>query len=170
MSALPTFKIKILTFLLCLTTCLFSQEIEIEPVQANQKRGKAALWRGIVFPGWGQFYNGGKWNNLKGLFATTTELTCIYYAYKRNDRLKDLKKSYAISFMKSSSSVETQNLAKDYDGLKHDRNTMLWLFSAIHVISFGEAFVEAHLLNFEYNFQIKNFDNAVKGISLNYEF
>ncbi len=165
-----TFKLQILALLLCCSTSLFAQKNKIESIQPKQKSGKAALWRGIAFPGWGQFYNGGKWNNLKGLIATSTELTCLYYAYKRNDRLKDLKKRYATAFKESSTSPETQSLAKDYDDLKYDRNTMLWLFSAIHIISFGEAFVEAHLSNFEYNFQIKNFDNDVKGISLNYEF
>ncbi|MCC7429927.1 hypothetical protein IT568_03695 [bacterium] len=162
---------KILIILFFSPVLAFAQKNIADSLKyASPATAKDVLWRAIVFPGFGQFYNGGKLNNIKGAVASTTELACLYFAFRRNERLKDLKKTYANSYKENPNSANTQVLAKNYEDLKYSRNTMLWLFSTLHLLSVGEAFVEAHFKNFDVQFDLKKFENNTTGVSVGVSF
>ncbi len=89
---------------------------------------KAAMIRSIIFPGWGQWYNGNKWKAAL-VFATETGIigASIYWNNRSKKAQDELDKI----------------LYKDY------RNQSYWYLGIAVLISMGDAYIDAHLAGFD---------------------
>jgi len=95
------------------------------------KSPSGALIRSMLVPGWGQLYNG---KYLKALVYAGTQLSFVYGAHVQNNRYhhyRDLGDDVVADFYKS------------------DRNRLLWWLFGITLLSMGDAFVDAHLSQFD---------------------
>jgi hypothetical protein len=94
----------------------------------GKKSPRGAMIRSIVLPGWGQFYNG-KW--FKGILVAGTEIGLVVNAMIQNDFAN-----------------------KAQDRLEHDfyidnRNLSYWWLAAVILYSMTDAYVDAHLYDFD---------------------
>ncbi|RMH71798.1 MAG: hypothetical protein D6675_05820 [Gemmatimonadetes bacterium] len=108
---------------------------------------RGAMWRSLVLPGWGQWYNGQPRKALiiGGIQVGTiaSSLLADYYAYKNLDRSK-----------KESLSTTQQAIFRErYEDYKNWKRFFRWWFFLMTLYSMGDAYVEAHL---------KGFDDQVK--------
>lgn len=84
--------------------------------------------RSLILPGWGQFYNG-KW--IKGLLVIGAEAGCIANAVIMNQWAQQ---------------TEDENLKFYYTD---SRNLSYWLLAATILYSAADAYVDAHLADFD---------------------
>jgi hypothetical protein len=89
---------------------------------------RTAMWRSALIPGGGQFYNG-KW--IKGTLVAVAELGCVANAIYQNQRVV--------------------NSASDYERAvyRDRRNLSYWWLAGIILYSMADAYVDAHLLQFD---------------------
>ena len=92
------------------------------------KSPRGAMLRSLVVPGWGQFYNG-KW--FKGILIGGTEIGLITNAVIQNQ--------LAVQ-------SETE-LEKEF--YQENRSLSIWWLGAAILYSITDAFVDAHLYNFD---------------------
>ena len=102
-----------------------------------------ALFRSVAFPGWGQFYNG---KYFKSLVVFGTETTFITLAVIEWRRQNEHKRNF-------------QNLPQDHPDKDWEfeqfrfyedrRNLFLWITAGIVFLSMFDAYVDAHLYNFD---------------------
>mgnify|MGYP001108005395 CR=1 FL=1 len=129
---------KLAVVFLCLlpTLCLFSQQsgsVSDTPEVAAQdtvvyKNPTGAMLRSLLVPGWGQFYNG-KW--LKGILVAGAEVGLVVNAYVLNQWAQDATE-------------------EDYREFYLDnRNLSFWLLGATILYSMADAYVDAHMYNFD---------------------
>ncbi len=105
-------------------------QISGEPVSAKlvKKSPKAAMIRSLIIPGWGQFYNG-KW--FKGIIIGGTEIGLITDAIIQNQ--------LAVR--------ATDRLEKEF--YQENRSLAIWWLGAAILYSITDAFVDAHLHDFD---------------------
>jgi len=101
--------------------------------QADSSRAAApsparAMAYSFFIPGGGQFYNG---KYLKGLIIASAELGCVANAVIQNQYLKDEKNPY------------NREIYRDR------RNLSYWWLAGIILYSMADAYVDAHLFNFD---------------------
>ena len=92
------------------------------------KSPRGAMLRSLIVPGWGQFYNG-KW--FKGILIGGTEIGLVANAVIQNQ--------YAVQ-------AETE-LEKEF--YRENRSLSIWWLGAAILYSITDAFVDAHLYNFD---------------------
>jgi hypothetical protein len=110
------------------------QPVQAADTTATQPKGKSptgALLRSLVVPGWGQLYNG---KYLKALVYAGAQLSFAYAAHVQNNRHHHYQ------------NLDQDDLADFY---RDDRNRMLWWLFGITLLSIGDAYVDAHLWNFD---------------------
>ncbi|MFQ6002208.1 MAG: DUF5683 domain-containing protein [Candidatus Zixiibacteriota bacterium] len=122
-----------------------SSGIKIPPTDTSLKNKSpmGALFRSIVIPGWGQFYNG---KYFKSLMVFGTETTFITLAVIEGTRRNEHKRNF-------------QNLPQDHPDKDWEfeqfrfyedrRNLFLWITAGIVFISMFDAYVDAQLYNFD---------------------
>jgi len=89
---------------------------------------RGALWRALVFPGWGQWYNGKKW---KAVLVFTAEFGLIGAAVYWNQKVQSARNTYDREFF-----VNNRNLSN------------WWLLFTVFM-SATDAYVDAQLANFD---------------------
>ncbi len=113
--------------------CAFSQQ---EPAVVDTtaqdttvyKDPTGAMLRSLLVPGWGQFYNG-KW--FKGLLVAGTEIGLGINAYILNQWAQEAtSEEYRLFYLEN-------------------RNLSFWLLGATILYSMADAYVDAHLYNFD---------------------
>lgn len=108
----------------------------------KHKSPMGALLRSVAFPGWGQFYNE---KYLKAIVVFGFETSYIILALdewiKTNKSKKDFKN--AKNFVDSLYQFDLYQYHRD------TRNLYLWVVSGIIFISMFDAYVDAHLYNFD---------------------
>ncbi|MBN2410365.1 hypothetical protein JXQ31_01660 [candidate division KSB1 bacterium] len=92
------------------------------------KSPRGAMLRSLVVPGWGQFYNG-KW--FKGILIGGTEIGLVINAVIQNH--------YAVQ-------SETE-LEKEF--YRENKSLSIWWLGATILYSITDAYVDAHLYNFD---------------------
>ncbi len=98
-----------------------------KPVAAKKNPTGAAM-RSLAIPGWGQYYNGQKIKAALVLAAEAGEIgTAIYWNVRA----------------KGTSDPETKFFYQDY------RNQALWFLAGTIVLSMLDAYVDAHLFDFD---------------------
>lgn len=78
-----------------------SEEVWIGPVRGesrviylHQKRRRDALWRSLLFPGWGTHYND---RSRRGAFFLVMEAGLLAFAWERNGTFEDRRGEYEIA-------------------------------------------------------------------------
>jgi hypothetical protein len=109
----------------------------------KHKSPTGALFRSVVIPGWGQFYNA---KYLKSLVVFGTETTFITLAgiewRRRNEhkrKFEDLPPDHPDKYWEF----------EEFRFYEDRRNLFLWITAGIVFISMFDAYVDAHLYNFD---------------------
>ncbi len=90
-----------------------------------------AMWRSVIFPGWGQLYND---RYLKAAIIGGTEITLIFSSWVQHQRYEEARK-------------EKDWVAADF--YKNDRNKFYWWIAGIVLYSMADAYADGHLYDFE---------------------
>ena len=99
--------------------------------QVRRYSPKGAMWRSLLFPGWGQLYNG---RYLKSIIIGGTEAAFIYGIYVQEKRRQDAK------------DIGYEDAEKFY--LK-DRKKFTWWLAGTIIYSTLDAYIDAQLMNFD---------------------
>ncbi|MBN2102779.1 hypothetical protein JW835_01920 [bacterium] len=99
---------------------------ESRPV--SNKSPVGAMIRSAIFPGWGQLYNG-KW--FKALLVVGIEAGLAGNAMLMNQR------------MIHSTTIDEREF------YRHHRGTFVWWFAGVYLLNILDAFVDAHLFEFD---------------------
>ncbi|KAA3661227.1 MAG: hypothetical protein DWQ10_05015 [Calditrichaeota bacterium] len=105
-----------------------SDSLAVKSGKAKTKSPRAALWRSILLPGWGQFYNEKYW---KATFVLGLESLFIARAIDFNQ-------------MKQSSNGEDER-----NSYTRKRNDEVWRLLITRMLSVLDSYVDAHLYNFD---------------------
>jgi hypothetical protein len=107
----------------------------------EKKSPKGALLRSLVLPGWGQFYNHAWW---KGFLIIGGEVTFAAVAVRQYLKSKDyLQKS------RQTSGSESDYYLNQYKYYQVETEKYGWLFVGVLVFSMLDAYVDAHLYDWE---------------------
>ncbi len=113
-----------------------------EPVTLMKgKSPTGALLRSVVFPGGGQFYNH---KYLKGLVVFGTETTFITLAAIEWNRASTHKKNF-----QNPDYPDRYWEFEQYRFYEDRRNLFLWITAGVVFLSMFDAYVDAHLYNFD---------------------
>jgi hypothetical protein len=101
-----------------------------------------AMFRSAFVPGWGQFYNGAWW---KGLIFIGAESFTMFYTVKNYTKARD----YYNRAMDADNEGDSEKLYYEYE--QHLQKTEMWgwFFVGALVISMLDAYVDAHLSNYD---------------------
>jgi len=104
--------------------------------------------RSAILPGWGQWKNGRPW---KALGATVLELGAGYATYDANRDAEDAlaRRSAAEAALDDEAAAQA---SADYDEAYNRRTTWAWVLGTTLVLSMLDAYVDAHLLQFDADF------------------
>ena len=109
----------------------------------KHKSPMGALFRSVAFPGWGQFYNG---KYFKSLVVFGTETTFITLAVIEWGRRNEHKRNF------EHLPPDHPDKAWEFEQFRFyedRRNLFLWITAGIVFISMFDAYVDAHLYNFD---------------------
>ncbi len=115
----------------------------------EKRSPKGAMVRSMIFPGWGQLYNGKK---LKSLLVFSAEAGCIAgYIYER-DRLNNSSEEWEKEFYRD------------------ERNKYAWWLAGVMIYSMLDSFIDAYLDNFENNMDINITQTDFNNITVQFTF
>jgi len=109
----------------------------------KSKSPMGALLRSVAFPGWGQFYNKKYLKAGLAFGAETTFLTLMAIEWKRMDDHKKLFDSMSQDHPDKSWEYE------QYKFYQNRKNLFLWSTIATIFVSMFDAYVDAHLYDFD---------------------
>ncbi|MCX7836252.1 MAG: DUF5683 domain-containing protein [bacterium] len=98
--------------------------------------------RSFIFPGWGQWYNHKKW---KAAIVATTAITLGSSIYIQETRRMDAERKLHSALSNNEKYYYTR-MEKFYE---NDRNKLIWWSVGFWLLSGLDAYVDAHLANFE---------------------
>lgn len=117
-----------------------------------------AVLRSLIIPGWGQWYNESKW---KAPLFITTDGTMLYFYNKRDNKVQSIERKrkridrqlrtdpFLTPARRSILMSRFTNLTNDLDGALDRRNLYGWLFALSHLMGMIDAYVDAHLFDFD---------------------
>ncbi|MBL7192131.1 hypothetical protein ISS30_10595 [bacterium] len=103
---------------------------EPDSVEKKAHSPSGAMWRSLILPGWGQYYNR---KYVKSAVTAGSELSLIYAIYYQDFEYNKAKRS------------DDDYRAKFY---RNDRNKLIWWLTGFLLYSMADAYVDAHLINF----------------------
>ncbi len=130
-----------------------SESETVAPVLPWKPEPTEALWRSGVLAGWGQFYND-EW--FKGVLMLGAELATVYGIVYHADQAA-IERRIAESYF-NSASTQPDSEWNSRLGSEHLQNfedhrvayeTHIWLTALVVVYSMLDAYVDAHLYDFE---------------------
>ncbi len=107
----------------------------------ERKSPMGALLRSVAFPGWGQFYNR---KYFKSLVVFGAEAAFITMAAVDWSRMNKHKKNF-----QNPDNPERYWEFEQFEFYEDRRNLFLWVTSGIIFLSMFDAYVDAHLYNFD---------------------
>jgi hypothetical protein len=122
-----------------------SSLIKIPPADTSlpHKSPTGALLRSVAFPGWGQFYNG---KYFKSTVVFGTETTFITLAVIEWGRRNEHKRNFEHLPQNHPDKAWEFEQFRFYEDR---RNLFLWITTGIVFLSMFDAYVDAHLYNFD---------------------
>jgi hypothetical protein len=117
-----------------------------------------AVGRSFLIPGWGQWYNDSYWKAPVFIIGDVSMLRIYFIKNRKVKRIEILRKQIDRQIKNDPFlSVEQKqilrsrynNLTVDLDGALNDRNFYGWLFAISHLLGMVDAYVDAHLYNFD---------------------
>jgi hypothetical protein len=144
--------------LLALTLCLLAfvprtetlGQTEQEPASVTisqpdtsfeRKSPTGALLRSVAFPGWGQFYNKKYFKSVVVFGAETTFITLAAIEWRRMNKHKK-------NFQNPDHPDRLWEF-EQFEFYEDQRNLYLWINAGIVFLSMFDAYVDAHLFNFD---------------------
>jgi hypothetical protein len=117
--------------------------VRISPPDTSfeRKSPTGALLRSVAFPGWGQFYNK---KYFKGVVVFGAETTFITLAAIEWRRMNKHKKNF-----QNPDHPDRLWEFEQFEFYEDQRNLYLWITSGIIFLSMFDAYVDAHLFNFD---------------------
>jgi Family of unknown function (DUF5683) len=115
---------------------------ETVKVQEKKHSPTGALLRSAAFPGWGQYYNK---KYLKAAIIGLAESILIYqtaYYWRRASKYEDL-------YLNDTSTITRLEKYNSFDRYHDLRNQHIWLLGISVFYSMFDAYVDAHLKNFD---------------------
>jgi len=120
-----------------------------------QKSPRGAVIRAAVFPGWGQWYNEKKF---KAFLVLGTEIGFVSTAIWHNQRV--------VTPLDESAGTYTEEYKESYKDFHINmRNQFVWYLAGAILYSMADAYVDAHLFEFDESPDLSAFLN---GISVNF--
>ncbi len=95
--------------------------------QGSLPSPRTALIKSAIIPGWGQFYNK---DYLKSIGFFGTEVYIAHQFYLHNKELRNI------------------NNETSENRVKYERNTWVWRYLLVYLLSLADAYVDAHLAGF----------------------
>jgi hypothetical protein len=109
----------------------------------KHKSPTGALFRSVAFPGWGQFYNAKYFKSLAVFGTETTFITLAAIEWRRRNehkrKFEDLPPDHPDKYWEF----------EEFRFYEDRRNLFLWITAGIVFISMFDAYVDAHLYNFD---------------------
>ncbi len=106
------------------------------------------MTRSALLPGWGQWTNGRPW---KALGVTAMEVGAGFATYAANQDANDALDRLAAAEGALDDEAAAQATA-DYDAAYNRRSTWAWILGTTLALSMLDAYVDAHLLQFDVDF------------------
>jgi len=166
------FKIIILFFLLSIFFCFWAEKTLSQARKDSTffspeenlktKSPTKALLRSIAFPGWGQFYNE---KYFKSALIFGVETTYIILAADQWRKTDFHKKNFQNAVPYSPEQYEEFDLYKYH---RDQRNLYLWVVTGIVFLSMFDAYVDAHLYNFD-KIQMKDLEVSLMPADENFK-
>ena len=101
-----------------------------------------ALFRSLIVPGWGQVYNH---QYLKAIFYGGTEIYLIHYVRWRWDQMDQ----HQWNFQHTDDLAYKAEQFSLYEKRRDSRNLHMWLTGLVVLLSMFDAYVDAHLADFD---------------------
>ncbi len=121
------------------------ETVQVEAAQADSvlenKSPTGALLRSVAFPGWGQFYNR---KYLKGIVVFGAETTFITLAAIEWSRMNTHRRNF-----QNPDYPDRYWEFEQFQFYEDRRNLFLWITAGIVFLSMFDAYVDAHLYNFD---------------------
>ena len=118
-------------------------KIPYSDTSLKYKSPMGALFRSIAFPGWGQFYNGKYFKSTVVFGTETTFITLAVIEWKRRNEHKRKFLNLPQDHPDKDWEFEQFRFYEDR------RNLFLWITAGIVFLSMFDAYVDAHLYNFD---------------------
>lgn len=124
-----------------------ARQIKPTPSQIPQKPSPTgALLRSVALPGWGQIYNH---KYIKAVIIGGAEIAFVTGVAVQNERLKDSRRKFDqlldSGANPSAIALEQQNI----QFYENTRNTFIWLTAGAIFYSMLDAYVDAHLAQYD---------------------
>ena len=126
----------------------YADSTEVSSPKWRPSPGGAAL-RSLAFPGWGQAYNG---RPLKSVIVGAVEEGLIFGIVREHQLFRDARQ------------YNDESAASVY---KDQRNRFVWILAGWLIYSSVDAYVDAHLYDFDVSDQLSINIFPVNGITLN---
>ena len=116
-----------------------------------------AVGRSFLVPGWGQWYNGSKWKVPVFVIGDVSMMRIYVVKNRKVKRIENQRKQidrqiktdpFLTDEQKQILRSRYNNLTGSLDGALNDRNLYGWLFAISHLLGMVDAYVDAHLYNF----------------------
>jgi len=166
------FKIIILFFLLSIFFCFWAEKTLSQARKDSTffspeenlktKSPTKALLRSVAFPGWGQFYNE---KYFKSALIFGVETTYIILAADQWRKTDFHKKNFQNALPYSTEQYYQFDLYKYH---RDQRNLYLWVVTGIVFLSMFDAYVDAHLYNFD-KIQMKDLEVSLMPADENFK-
>jgi len=118
-------------------------ETSFADTSLTRKSPMGALFRSVAFPGWGQFYNERYFKSLVIFGTETSFITLAAIEWRRRNEHKRKFEDLPQDHPNKSWEFEQFRFYEDR------RNLFLWITAGIIFISMFDAYVDAHLYNFD---------------------
>lgn len=113
-----------------------------DSMQTSVKSPTGAMIRSLVVPGWGQWYNNKK---LKAFVVFGAEVGLLINSIYLNQKYREWDRK----FRASEPGFEQNIIIANREFYINNRNTSTWWLVGVVLFSIADAFVDAHLSNFD---------------------
>jgi hypothetical protein len=121
---------------------LLSEYLSSDSIKTAVKSPTRAMIRSLVFPGWGQWYNNKKF---KALLIFGTEIGLLANSIYLNQKYLEWDQK----FKESEPGYEQDVIFANREFYINNRNSSNWWLVGAILFSMADAFVDAHLSNFD---------------------
>jgi len=115
-------------------------------LDAKKKSPTGALLRSLAIPGWGQIYVRQYWK--APLFLAGT-LVMYYYTFKHNSAFLDYSRQYDDLFRQNPNDPSLYIIRQKRENARDNRDISIFFLCGVYAISMLDAYVGAHLFNFD---------------------
>lgn len=134
----------------------FSINFSPDTIKTAVKSPTGAMIRSLVFPGWGQFYNNKK---LKALLIFGTEVGLLANSIYLNQKYQEWNQKYK----ESEPGYEQSIILANREFYINNRNSSTWWLVGVTLFSIADAFVDAHLSDFDESSNLSAIDISPVG-------